>query len=214
MADVVVYGIPFSSYTWSARMALKEKGVAFEMIDSQPHTQLQNELHPFGKVPTFRHGEFTLFETIAIMRYVDEAFEGPSLQPETASERAVMDQWMSAVNDVYYDAMIRRLVLERLAPMIFERDPDEQKIKSALPDIEHQLDVLDSRFEASAYLANENVTLADILLIPIVFTVAMTPEGDDFVNNRPNLARWQKGMASRTSLIETMPPFSWDSPFE
>jgi len=65
MADVVVYGIPFSSYTWSARVALKEKGVAFEMIDSQPHTQLQNELHPFGKVPAFRHGEFTLFETTA-----------------------------------------------------------------------------------------------------------------------------------------------------
>jgi glutathione S-transferase len=195
-------------------MALKEKGVAFEMIDSQPHTQLQNELHPFGKVPAFRHGEFTLFETTAIMRYMNEAFDGPPLQPETTSERAVMDQWMSAVNDVYYDAMIRRLVLERLAPMIFERDSDEQKIKSALPDIEHQLDVLDSRFEVSAYLANENVSLADILLIPIVFTVAMTPGGDDFVNNLPNLARWQKGMAGRTSLIETMPPFSWDSPFE
>jgi glutathione S-transferase len=155
-----------------------------------------------------------LFETIAIMRYVDEAFEGPPLQPETAAQRAEMDQWMSAVNDVYYNAMIRRLVLERLAPMIFERDPNEQNIKSALPDIEHQLDVLDSRFQVSPYLANENVTLADILLIPIIFTVAMTPEGDNFVSNRPDLARWQKGMAGRTSLIETMPPFSWDSPFE
>ena len=97
--------------------------------------------------------------------------------------------------------------------MIFEREPDEGKIKAALPDIEHQLDVLDRRFEASPYLANENVTLADILLIPIVFTVAMTPEGDDFVTNRPSLARWQKAMAGRTSLIETMPPFSWESPF-
>ncbi|MBH63665.1 MAG: hypothetical protein CL569_14685 [Alphaproteobacteria bacterium] len=126
-------------------MVLKEKGVEFQMVESQPHTQLQNELHPFGKVPAFRHGEFTLYETTAIMRYVDEAFEGPALQPETPAERAQMDQWMSAVNDVYYDAMIRRLVLERLAPMIFERDPDELKIKSALPDIEHQLDILDRR---------------------------------------------------------------------
>ena len=121
---------------------------------------------------------------------------------------------MSAVNDVFYDSMIRRLVLERLAPMIFEREPHEEKIKKALPDIEHQLDVLDRRFEASTYLANADVTLADILLIPIIFTVAMTPEGDNFVKNRPNLARWQKAMAGRTSLIETMPPFSWDSPFE
>jgi len=87
MEDVVVYGVPFSSYTWSARMALKEKGVEFQMVESQPHTQLQNELYPFGKVPAFRHGEFTLFETTAIMRYVDEAFEGPALQPETPAER-------------------------------------------------------------------------------------------------------------------------------
>ena len=55
--------------------------MAFEMIDSQPRTQLRNELHPFSKLPAFRHGEFTLFKTIAIMRYVDEAFKGPPLQP-------------------------------------------------------------------------------------------------------------------------------------
>jgi glutathione S-transferase len=190
MSDVAVYGIPFSSYTWSARMALSEKGVAFEMVDSQPHSQLQNELHPFGKVPAFRHGDFVLFETTAILRYVDMAFDGPALQPADLRGLAVMEQWMSVINDVYYDAMIRRLVLERLAPMIYDRGPDEARIAAALPDIVRQLDVLDRRLADAAHLAGEDVSLADILLIPIIFSVAMTPEGDDFVAARPHLARW------------------------
>ena len=52
------------------------------------------------------------------------------------------------------------------------------------------------------------MTLADMLLIPIIFSVAMTPEGGTFLEQRPQLARWQKGMASRPSFVDTMPPFS------
>lgn len=40
-----------------------------------------------------------------------------------------------------------------------------------------------------AYLANNSMPFADIPLIPIVFAVAMTPEEDDFVRTRPDLAR-------------------------
>ena len=40
------------------------------------------EHHPFGRIPAFEHDGFRLYETGAIARYVDEAFEGPALQPK------------------------------------------------------------------------------------------------------------------------------------
>ncbi len=46
--------------------------------------------HPFAKVPAFEHDGFELYETAAIMRYVDETFEGPSLQPDEPRARARM----------------------------------------------------------------------------------------------------------------------------
>lgn len=208
MTEVKLYGIPISSYTWSARLALAEKGIEYDMIEQQPHSPEQLALHPFGKVPALRNGDLKIFETVAIMRYVDEAFDGPQLQPPEPEARAQMEQWLSLINDNFYDAMIRRLVLERFAPIIAQREPDEEKITEALPDIEFQLNLLDTHFATNKHLASDDVTLADMLLIPIIFSVAMTPEGGNFLVQRPHLARWQKGMASRSSFVDTMPPFA------
>ncbi len=189
MTKVELYGVPISSYTWSARLALAEKGVDYEMVVQQPHSTEQKALHPFGKIPAFRDGDFTLFETVAIMRYVDEAFVGPKLQPSEPHACAQMEQWLSVINDNFYDAMIRRLVLERFAPMISKREPDESRIAGALEEIEFQLNLLNTHFSSNKHLADDDMTLADLLLIPIIFSVAMTPEGGSFLEQRPHLAR-------------------------
>lgn len=85
MANPIVYGPALSTYVWSARLALAEKGVTHELVEvplgahrEEPHLSR----HPFAKVPAFEHDGFTLYETQAIMRYVDERFAGTPLQPE------------------------------------------------------------------------------------------------------------------------------------
>ena len=85
MAHPIVYGSAGSNHVWSARLALAEKGVTHELVDvpfgahrEQPHLSRQ----PFAKVPGFEHDGFALYETQAIMRYVDERFPGTPLQPE------------------------------------------------------------------------------------------------------------------------------------
>ena len=71
MANPIVYGPAFSTYVWSARLALAEKGVTHELIEmpfgaqrEEPHLSR----HPFAKVPAFEHDGFTLYEAQAIMR--------------------------------------------------------------------------------------------------------------------------------------------------
>src|SRR5712671_1123284 len=85
MAHPIVYGPAISTYVWSARLAVAEKGVTHELVDvpfgahrEEPHLSRQ----PFAKVPGFEHDGFALYETQAIMRYVDERFPGTPLQPE------------------------------------------------------------------------------------------------------------------------------------
>jgi glutathione S-transferase len=75
MVHPIVYGPAGNSYVWSARLALAEEGVTHELVDvpfgahgEEPHLPGQ----PFAKVPAFEHDGFALFETQAIMRYVDE----------------------------------------------------------------------------------------------------------------------------------------------
>lgn len=95
-----LYGADYSVYVRIARLALLEKGVAYDLVpvdifaeDGIPVAHRQR--HPFGKIPTFEHGDFHLYETGAITRYVDEAFDGPALQAIDAKTRGRMNQIIS-----------------------------------------------------------------------------------------------------------------------
>ncbi len=101
MAHPIVYGPAGSTYVWSARLALAEKGVTHELVHvpfgahrEEPHLSRQ----PFAKVPAFEHDGFALYETQAIMRYVDERFAGTPLQPEDVHEWSRMNQIIGIVD--------------------------------------------------------------------------------------------------------------------
>jgi len=91
MPDVVVLGFPRSTFVHIARLVLTHKQVphTFRDLESEMGSATHLALHPFNRVPILQHGDFTLYETCAIAAYVDEAFDGPALQPkERAHTRA------------------------------------------------------------------------------------------------------------------------------
>ena len=91
MADIIIYGAAMSTYVRTARMACEEKGVVYDLLEVDHLSDEYREVHPFAKMPAMRHGDFVLYETDAIARYVDEAFEGPPLQPADVRARARMN---------------------------------------------------------------------------------------------------------------------------
>ena len=89
-ARPVLTGYRFSVFTRAARIALAEKGVGFDYVEHDPFAGGAVGPHPFGRVPVLRHGDFEIYETAAIIGYVDDGFDGPGLMPEGA--RAVARQ--------------------------------------------------------------------------------------------------------------------------
>src|SRR5258706_4633764 len=83
METVTLYGFQRSTYVNVARLVLHAKGVRFTFHDTENemYTAEHLERHPFGRVPVLQHGNFRLYETSAIALYVDDAFDGPRLQP-------------------------------------------------------------------------------------------------------------------------------------
>ena len=88
MSDIVVYGFAPSTFVRTARLALEEKGVDYELEAVDFGSEELLRLHPFGRIPAFAHGAVRLYETSAIVRYVDESFDGPALQPPGADTGA------------------------------------------------------------------------------------------------------------------------------
>lgn len=204
MTDVIVYGPPQSTFVRSARLSLAEKGVdhVLEPVEMKQPSHLA--LHPFGRVPAFRHGDFHLYETLAVMAYVDATFDGPALVPTDPRQRARMIQWMSICAS-YFDADItRRFIIET----VFAKDGkrDMERITAALIDVRHHLGIAEAALTEAPYLAGDALSLADLMLLPIAFYVTRMPEGDDLMGEHPALARWLAGMSERPSFAATLPP--------
>jgi glutathione S-transferase len=208
MADPILYGPGYSTYTRSVRLALEEKGVPYEHVEvdflqGMPPEQLTR--HPFGKVPAFEHDGLSLYEVCAIGRYVDEAFAGPKLQPADARQRARMTQIISIIDSYGYGPTIGQLVIQRLVTPMMGGESDEAAIDAALPAVRAFVDVLEDLLGDNAYLAGDSVSLADLHLGPVFAYFTMTPESEPILKIKPGLSRWWETTNARESMKNTQP---------
>lgn len=212
MADLVIHGSPNSQFVRTACMACLEKGVPYELRAVGENTLADlktpeyRKLHPFGRVPAMQHGDFVLFETAAIARYIDEAFKGPALQPTEAQDRAIMNQWISAINHYFVADMIWGFVAEFAFGSGPDGKPDMAKIEASKPKIREHLEILERKLEDRTYLAGDRVSIADLLLAPVTHYVGNAPGGLALFDGLPNLGRWWEAVSGRDSFKATYPP--------
>ena len=205
MSTVTIYGPAPSTYVRSARMFCVEKGVDYdhvEEIDRESDDYLA--LHPFGKIPAFRHGDFTLYETDAIGRYIDRVFDGPALLPSDPKDLAKMDQWLTAIVDYVYQVAVREIVWQRFLVPMQGGTPDEAILAAAEPKLDRHLGLLAADI-GDSFLAGDAPSLADWVLLPIVFYLKGCPEGQAGLAKHPALDAWFGKLAARESFGATMP---------
>ncbi len=209
MAHPIVYGPAVSSYVWSARLALAEKGVTHELVDvpfgahrEEPHLSRQ----PFAKVPAFEHDGFALYETQAIVRYVDERFAGAPLQPEDVHEWSRMNQIIGIIDAYAWPSIAGTILFNRmLAPRLLGREPDEAAIAAALPQARLCLAEIERLMQGHRFLAGGFVSLADIIAVPLLYFFANIPDGKEPFAQHPKLLDWIKQMETRQSFQVTKP---------
>jgi glutathione S-transferase len=208
MTKVLIHGFAPSTYTRTVNMALEHKGVDYELIPLDFGSDGHRAMHPFVKMPIMQHGDLTLFESSAICRYVDDAFDGPSLSPADAVGRAQMEQWISAVNDYFYDPFIRQFVWQRFVIPSRGGEADEDIIAAALPVLREHIDIVDNVLADRLYLAGDSFSLADCFLAPLFFYVGISPEGNELFASKSNIAEWKARIGDHDCFKNTMPPIS------
>ena len=208
MADPILYGPGYSTYARTARLALEEKGVSYKHVEVdflQGMPEEQRARHPFGKVPAFEHDGLKLYETCAIARYVDEAFAGPSLQPDDPGQRARMAQIVSILDSYTYGPTIGQLFIQRVVTPMMGGTADEAAIEAALPEVRNCMSTLEQLLGDQTFLAGATLSLADLHLAPIFAYFTSTPESGPILEDKPNLHRWWEGIKDRESMTKTAP---------
>src|SRR5436189_3030847 len=209
MARPIVYGPAGSTYVWSTRLALAEKGVAHELVEvpiGEHRQEAHLARHPFAKVPAFEHDGFALYETQAILRYIDEGFPSAPLQPTDLHEFARMNQIIGIVDAYAWPSIAAGVLFNRMLAPRFGLPVDEAAIAAALPRARLCLSEITRLAGDQPFLAGERISLADLMVLPLLYYFEKVPEGEAPMAEHPTLRAWSRRMQERQSFQVTKPP--------
>src|SRR6266436_6880821 len=207
MAEFIVHSIPGSPFGRAALTTLEEKGARYSFSPLAPGGLRSPEhlaRHPFGRVPVLEHDGFLLYETQAILRYLDRVLPTPLLTPADPRRAARMDQAMN-VNDWYlFHGVGNVIIFHRvIAPRLMGKAADEAAIEAAMPKAKTVFNELARLLGPADYFTGAEVSLADLLLAPAVAFFVPTPEWSVLGAPHPNLVAWLTRMEARPSMQAT-----------
>jgi glutathione S-transferase len=207
MSEFTVHTVPGSPFARSVLAMLEEKKAPYRLVPLAPGSTKAPEylaLHPFGRIPVLEHDGFKLYETQAILRYLDRVLPEPLLTPSDVKRAARMDQVMN-INDWYlFQGVGNVIIFHRvIAPQLLGLAPDEEAIKAAMPKAHTVFDELANLLGDQPYFAGDGLSLADILVAPAVDFFTVTPEWAVLAAPHANLVAWMKRMQDRPSMKAT-----------
>src|SRR5437868_2900087 len=137
MSDFIVHSIPGSPFGRTVLATLIEKGASYRLaplppggLKSEPHISR----HPFGRVPVLEHDGFLLYETQAIVRYLDRILSSPAMTPADPRAAGRMDQVMNVCDWYLFQGVNNVIGFQRIvAPQLMGLATDEAAIAAAMP---------------------------------------------------------------------------------
>lgn len=205
----VVYGAADSVYVQAACLTLWAKAVPYDLVEvdvfaagGPPAEYLLR--HPFGRIPSFEHGGLRLYETAPICRYIDEAFEGPKLQPSTPSARAVMGQAISIMDSYAYRSLVWGIYVERVSKARRGLTSDAGTIEAARKLAKTCLGALEGLTSTSDWLATDELSLADLHAAPMFALFMRAPDADELMAPNQRLTAWWRRISEHVSAARIL----------
>lgn len=209
MSDIRIYGIPGSPFLRSVEIGVREKGLDYELEVMSPadmRTAPHLEKHPFGRIPIFEHLGFRLYETQAILRYLDETFPNPPLMPGNPKARARVNQVVGIIECYFFPKASAPIAFNRIiGPRLLGLPSNEEAIAEAMPMARTCFATLDAFLGDQPFISGDSMSIADIMLAAQLDLLCDTPEGHELISGT-RLQPWLESMLARPSFVATQPP--------
>ena len=146
---------------------LRELDLAYERIDAGMAFGRNREpdylaMNPNGRVPTLVDGDYVLWESNSIMRYLNLAYgKGLAIYPQSPQARAAVDRWLDwtlttlqPVDRPVFWALVRTPV-EKRDMVAIQKDADAEAV---------QWRIVDAQLATRRFIEGDDFTIADIAL--------------------------------------------------
>lgn len=205
MAKLTLYGTPISTYVRTVRLLLEGTGADYDLksvdiFNGESQSAEYLAKNPFGKVPTLEIDGTFLYETNAIVEYLDATIADRKFSPSEPLAQARMRQIISIIDSYLYANAISTIVIQRLIVPSQGSKPDEALIANAVTPAKTALEAIESLAVGSPYLLGSDVGITDFYLIPIFIYLSKTPEFEAVTAQTPKLRTWWDEVSQRPDV--------------
>jgi glutathione S-transferase len=193
---------PLSTFARRVRIALIEKNLPADLVEVDMVARAHRSpaylaLNPYGRVPTLEEDAFVLYESTAILEYLEATHPQPPLVPADARGRALVSMHMKLC-----DLQLTRQTGMIIFPKRFlpKERWDEKAMAQAKKEIEKHLEILESQLRGKEYLVGDRYTLVEVCYTPFVEFFSLVE-----VTPPPAVAEWTARMVQRPSAQATKP---------
>ena len=196
-------GTSFATCTRTVITTLEEVGAKYELevvdlaVGEQKTPEYVAQFQPFGQIPVLIDGDFKLFESRAIIRYIADKHAADSLYPKDLKKRAIVEQWLS-VNQSN-NGPVTDIVIEFIYKPFGGVAPDVSKVPAFTEKLNAYLAILEKHLASNAYFAGDEVTLADISFLSFFECLLQIPAFSNAFDGFTHLKKWWENVSSRPS---------------
>ena len=196
------YYHPNSTFARRVWIALLEKEIPAELIevDLQARAQFEPQYltkNPYGRVPTIEEDGFVLYESTAILEYLEATRPEPPLLPADVHDRARVAMHMKLCDLQFTEHAHKILMVKRFLP---REQWKEEPMSRAKKKIESHLPILERGLEDRSYLVADRFSLAEVCYIPFLEFLPLME-----IMPPPAVASWSERLLGRSSARATKP---------
>jgi glutathione S-transferase len=207
-------GSPFS---WRVLLALEHKRLRYESqqlhFDKQEHQSPQMlRLNPRGRVPVLKDADYVVFESVAVLYYLDVKYpEFPifGLTPEEAGVIMRVICEFQAYAEPALAQITEAIFADRVAPQLDE-------LTDAMHVVAREARTIEGRLSKEQWIVGEHYTATDMVIFPWIQLLRRALDRDagaelrarflPMDRNYPALARWIARIESLPGYERTVPP--------
>ncbi|CAA3000772.1 glutathione S-transferase F9-like [Olea europaea subsp. europaea] len=211
---VKVYGPEYAS-SKRVIVCLLEKEMEFEVVNidlfkGENKSPDYLKLQPFGLVPAIQDGDYTLYESRAIIRYYAEKYksQGTELFGKTMEEKGKVEQWLEVEAHNFHPPLYT-LVLHTVFSSKLGITPDQKVIQENEAKLGNVLDVYEERLSMSKYLAGDSLSLADLSHLPFGHYLLNGAGKGYLIRDRKHVSAWWDVISNRPSWKKVLHLFPY-----
>ncbi|XP_020227445.1 probable glutathione S-transferase [Cajanus cajan] len=198
---VKLLGVVGSPFVYRVQLALKLKGVQYELLEEnlEHKSQLLLKYNPIHKkVPVLVHDENPITESLVILEYIEETWKGNPILPQEPYSRALARFWTKFIDEKCMSTIWKTATTL-----------DEKEREKAIEESHEVLQILENELK-DKFFGGETLGLVDIVGTCVAFWLPAIEQivGLELLTSEkfPKLYNWTHQVLNHPFVKETLPP--------